>query len=127
MNIFDQLNDLVFSKKRKCLNNVDHESEYVPFMINRWISMISPQHAEIVNNTVNWMYGVFEDKQMHYKLLHNIIPRTRWHRVLYHKKNKDKQDNKSEDTEHIKRLACALELSEREVKYLSQHDEQHTC
>lgn len=127
MNIFDQLNDLVFSKKKRCMNNIDHENEYVPFMINRWISMISSQHAVIVNNTVNWMYGVFENKQLHYKLLHNIIPKTRWQRVNYFKKIKDKHEKKSEQDEHIKRLARALELSEREVKYLSQHDEQNTC
>lgn len=109
------------------MGNIDHENEYVPFMINRWISMISEQHAMIVNNTVNWMYGVFENKQLHYKLLHTIIPRTRWRRVTYFKKVKDKQEKKTEDDEHIKRLARALELSEREVKYLSQHDEQNTC
>ena len=127
MNIFDQLNDLVFSKKRKCMNNIDHENEYVPFMINRWISMISPQHAQVINNTVNWMYGVFENKQSHYKLLHNVIPRARWQRVTYHKKNKETQQTESNDSKHIKLLACTLELSEREVKYLTQHDEQNTC
>jgi hypothetical protein len=121
VNIFDQLNDLVFTKKRKCLDNADGESEYVPYMINRWVSMVSDTHATLINNTVNWLYPALEHKQQHYVLLHNILPRVGWKRVTYHKKVK--KETTDEDV-NIERLANALELSKREVKYLSQQNEQ---
>ena len=119
MNIFDHLNDIVFSKKRKFLENTDNESEYVPFMINRWISMISPRHAEVVNSTANWLHPVLlDDKRVYYKLLHNVVARHKWMRVNYIKKVKSDTDDES--AERLVRLAKKLELSVSEVTQLSQ-------
>ena len=115
MNIFDQLNDILFTKKKRCMSNIDDENNYVPYMINRWVSMYSPDHAMIINSTVNWMGQALETKLDHYNFLHSILPKSKWKRINYIKKvkeDKDEEDNK------VQLLASTLELSEREVKYL---------
>lgn len=121
MTIFDQLGDLLFTKKKKCLNNITDEGDYVPFMINRWVSMCSADHCEVINNTVNWLHPILETKTDHYNLLHTVLPRTRWKRINYIKKKKPEESQEQDD---IEALARALELSSREVKYLTQQDEQ---
>ena len=114
MTIFDQLNDILFSKKKKCLSNIDDENEYIPYMINRWVSMHSPEYATVINSTVNWLYPVFETKIDHYNFLHTILPRSKWKRINYIKKIKENPEDKDTNT---KLIASSLELSEREVKY----------
>ena len=66
MTIFDVLNDILFTKKRKCMNNVDDESTFNQYMTNRWISMYSGNLAVIINNTVNWFGNIFETKRDYY-------------------------------------------------------------
>ena len=96
------------------MSNIDNESEYVPYMINRWVSMYSPEHATIINSTVNWLHPVFETKVDHYNFLHTVLPKSSWRRINYIKKNK-KEDE--EEYENLELLASTLELSKREVKY----------
>lgn len=112
--IFDQLNDLLFTKERKCMDNVDHESDYNPYMINRWISMYSPELAHVINNTVNWTYQVFETKSEHYNFLHTVIPRVNRKRINYIKKTK--RDKESEPEHDVNMLAKSMELSQREIQ-----------
>ena len=69
MNIFDYLNDILFTKEKN-LTNADDEYEYNPYMINRWISMYSPHMASIINNTSNWLYPTLGEKSDHYNFLH---------------------------------------------------------
>ena len=97
------------------MSNIDDENSYIPYMINRWVSMYSPDHAMIINSTVNWMGQALETKLDHYNFLHSILPKSKWKRINYIKKvkeDKDEEDNK------VQLLASTLELSEREVKYL---------
>lgn len=112
--IFDQLNDLLFTKERKCMDNVDHESDYSPYMINRWISMYSPELAHVINNTVNWTYQVFETKSEHYNFLHTVIPRVNRKRINYIKKTK--RDKESKPEHDVSMLAKSMELSQREIQ-----------
>lgn len=114
--IFDQLNDLLYTKERKCMTNIDHESDYSPYMINRWISMYSPDMANVINNTANWLHPVFETKSDHYNFLHAIVPRSHRKRILYIKKKKpDKEDD---DDHNVEMLARNLELSQREIQMM---------
>ena len=83
-------------------------------MINRWISMYSPTLAVLINNTTNWLGGVFETKQQQYQLLNKVVPQVYRKRIHYIKKNKD--DDNMESHEHVELLAKRLELSEREIK-----------
>lgn len=115
--IFDQLNDLVFTKEHKCMTNIDHESDYSPYMINRWISMYSPDMAHVINNTVNWLYPIFETKSDHYNFLHAVIPRSQRKRINYIKKRKPDKDEDG-DEHDVEMLAKNLELSQREVQQM---------
>ena len=114
--MFNHLNDILFDKTGNNLSNVDHESDYNMYMINRWISMYSADTCNVINSTVNWLHPIFETKQQHYTFLSKILPVYRKKFIQYIKKNKE-QDNNSDD-EHINLLSKNLELSKKEVKYL---------
>ena len=124
--MFEHLNDILFHKQGDKLDNVDHESEYNMYMINRWISMYSDETCEIVNSTVNWLHPVFETKTDHYKFMQQILPVYRKRFIQYIKRPK-KDDEPNEDEQNVELLSNGLELSKREVKYLleQQHERQH--
>lgn len=113
--MFNYLNDILFNKKGNELSNVDDEQNYNMFMINRWISMYSPDVCNVVNSTVNWLHPVFETKQQHYQFLSKVLPTYRRKFIQYIKKSKNEND---EEENSISLLSKNLELSEREVKYL---------
>lgn len=126
--MFEHLNDILFHKRGDCLDNVDHESQYNQYMINRWVSMHSPEAAYVVNATVNWLHPVFETKRQHYDFLLKIVPAYKKKYIQYIKKHKDKHDDQSDDVDvNVDLLANTLELSVREVKYLTQqqHERKH--
>ena len=121
MNIFNYLSNILFTKKDKELKTLDQQSDYQPFLINRWCSMLNKQTCQIVNTTTNTMYQVFENKTDHYKFLHYIVPRERFKRINYIKKNKEKLKTNDETIDNITRLAKNLQLSKRETKmYINQ-------
>jgi hypothetical protein len=114
VNIFNFINDILFKKRGNLLDNIDSESEYNPYMINRWISMYSPQMAVLINSTTNRYYSVFDTKRDNYKFLVSFLPRSKPYRIPYIKKaNKDKDDT----AEIMNMLAKHLELSKREISY----------
>jgi|APSaa5957512493_1039668.scaffolds.fasta_scaffold225065_2 hypothetical protein len=113
MTIFDILNDILFTKKGKLLQNVDDEAAFNNYMINRWISMYSPNLAIVINSTTNWLYSVFETKQDYYKFINKVIPKVQRKHIAYIKKKKPEE---TEETENLKLIAKRLELSEREIK-----------
>ena len=111
--IFDFINDILSAKKGNLLDNVDTESSFNLYLINRWVSMYSPEYATITNNTVNWLYPIFDTKQEQYRFLLNILPSTYRKRINYIKKIKKPSQNKGVDT--VAMLATNLELSKREI------------
>ena len=113
MTIFDILNDILFTKKGNLLQNVDDEAAFNNYMINRWISMYSPNLAVVINNTTNWMHSVFETKQQYYKFISTIIPKVKRRHIPYIKKSK-KDD--VDGIENLELIAKRLELSQREIK-----------
>lgn len=78
--------------------------------------MLNNSTCNLINVTVNTMYQVFENKQDHYKFLHYIIPRNRFTRINYIKKDKKQQD----DQQTVSRFAKRLELSRREINLYKQ-------
>lgn len=113
MTIFDILNDILFTKKGKLLQNVDDEAAFNNYMINRWISMYSPNLAIVINSTTNWLYNVFETKQDYYKFINKVIPKVTRKHIAYIKKTKPEE---TEESINLKLIAKRLELSEREIK-----------
>lgn len=109
--VFTHINNLVCHKKR---SNIEDDQSYNNFMINRWLSMYSPQLATIINYTTNYYHSVFSSKQDHHNFLLGVVPKSRIYRIAYFKKSKNK---KTSDNNIIKLFAKKLELSEREIKY----------
>jgi len=107
--LFDYLKD-IFQFKKGTLPLGD----YVPFLINRWISFGMPKAAIALNETVNALGNI--DKELHYKLMLVTFPKLNYTpRMTYIKKVKQE---KTEEDDKIKMLANSAELSKREVKQL---------
>ena len=110
MTIFDIIGDILFNKKG-ILQTVDQESEFQPYIVNRWLSMYSPliaKHANILNK----YQGIFDNKKDLYNLFLAVFPKVPFKKISYIKKVKEK---KEEQDENIKVVARNLELSEREI------------
>jgi len=111
MTIFDFISSVLFTKKKTCLNSVDEESDFSPYMLNRWCSMYSPTTATI-SNILNKYLGVFESKRDLYSLFVAVMPKVSSRRIAYIKKIKEE---KKEENSDIEMIASNLELSEREI------------
>jgi hypothetical protein len=111
--IFDCLNDILFTKRGKLLQNIDDEVNFNQYMINRWSSMYSPAMATLINNTTNWLYNTFETKQQYYRFVSRVFPKLNFKRIHYIKKKKPED---SVELENVPILARRLEISQREIK-----------
>jgi hypothetical protein len=111
MTIFDIIGDILFTKKGNCLQTVDQESEFQPYIVNRWLSMHSPLVAKH-SNILNKYLGVFDNKKDLYNLFLAVFPKVSFKKINYIKKVKEK---KEEQDENIKLISKNLELSEREI------------
>ena len=119
MTIFEQLKDIIETKENLLENSLEDESEFVPYLTQRWLSMFSPNYANIMNLSTNRMWRSMEDKQMWYKYFLCIIPKTHNRRIKYIKKPSKKRV--APNTEIIDFLAQEMELSKREIKlYIEQ-------
>jgi hypothetical protein len=125
--MFPYLNDILFDKKGDKLSNVDNEQEYNIYMINRWVSMYTPDVCNVVNSTVNWLYPIFERKADHYSFLLNLLPKCRRKFIPYIKKARESDNKRDPEEIDIKLLCKNLELSEREVKYLLEQKQYNEC
>lgn len=109
MDIFDQLKNL-YTHKRE-----GNYEDYVPFLVQRWVSFTSPDVAQVLNlaNT-----GAFlENKDMHWKLLSKILPKlSRAPRFRYIKGTKKTKPAKTKTD--VQFLAQQMELSVREVELM---------
>lgn len=115
MTIFNYINDITTYKK----GNLPLD-EYIPFLINRWLSFISPQASLGINESVNILGNI--EKQHHYKLLLTLFPKSKTHFIQYIKKVKGE---KKED-DKVPFLASNMEMSQREIKQLLEFTEQLT-
>lgn len=107
MTIFDYIKDIAVTKR----GNLPLD-EYVPFLVNRWISFMNPTVCEFVNQVVNNKV-LIENKELHYKTLICTFPKLKSLPKLSYIK-KVKEDDKQDNT-RLRMLAQALEISEREA------------
>lgn len=108
--LFDYLSNILYDKQKELL---EEDNEFVPFLIQRWLSMHSGEVAYILNETTNRYWGAMGDKQDWYNMFITQLPKVKFKKLQYIKKPKE-TNNKDEDT--IKRLAENMELSQREVR-----------
>lgn len=111
MNIFKYLNNILHSKKLESKDTIEYEQDYQPYLINRWVSMYSPDMCTIINHTANNLHTILTNKLTHYKFLHNILPRCKFKRISYIKKQPKQSEN-----ETYSMIASGVELSVREIK-----------
>lgn len=115
MTIFDYIKDITTYKK----GNLPL-SEYIPFLINRWLSFISPQACKSINESVNVLGNI--DKSYHYKLLLKLYPKSKVPFISYVKKIKEEK----KENDKMSLLAFNMEMSHREIKQLLELKEQLT-
>ena len=65
MTIFDFLSSVLTSKKYIELDT-ECEKEFNLYMMNRWLSMYSPDVASLINATTNQWWSIFDNKQQQY-------------------------------------------------------------
>ncbi len=113
-NIFTIINDIIFGKKGTILENVEDEDQFNGYLVNRWVSMYSPDNARVINETTNKYYNVFDTKREWYDYMVKIIPKGSPGRIHYIKKEKRKEVKNYDEI--VKYLAKRFELSKREVQ-----------
>ena len=64
-------------------------------MVNRWLSFYDKNKTIFVNETLNKFCSLFEDKNEMYKLYNNLIPQSKFKKINYIKKNKEKLEEDS--------------------------------
>lgn len=112
MTIFDIIQSLLFNKKRLDVSDSD---AFVPYMVQRWISMYSPPLAQIVNQTTNRYYQGYVDNQMWYDTLFTVLPKVPFRKINYVKKEKVSKKKVEDNSESIAFLANVSNLSIREI------------
>jgi len=107
--IFDYLKDILVTKKGNLPLN-----DYVPFLVNRWISFMNPTVCEFINSLNK--KALLENKELHYKTLICLFPKIKYlPKFNYIKKIKE---NEQDLDIRVKILAQNLEISVREASML---------
>lgn len=126
VNIFTFINDILYKKKGDLLNDGDAETVFVPYMMSRWTSMYSSSMAKLINQTFNRLWPAFDNKDMWYKAFVTVLPKSKFKKIAYIKKNKEAKETKKNSPERkllIEYLAKNMEMSKREIKeILDNHD-----
>ena len=86
MQIFEYINNILFLKKPYNPQNVEDIKVYNNFLVNRWVSMCDGESSNLINETTNKKNYLNNDREMHYKMLLNIIPKNKYKRIDYIKK-----------------------------------------
>jgi len=112
--IFDYLKDIIVTKQ----GNLPLD-QYVPFLVNRWLSFLNPTVCEMINLNIN-NKTLLENKELHYKMVIALFPKMKYcPKINYIKKVKEKEQD--EDV-RISILAQNLEISKREALFLFSWD-----
>lgn len=110
--MFNYLNGILY-KSTIDISSIETDSNFQPFLIQRWCSMHSPAIANLVNETTNKYWQNLDNKNSWYIALDTIIPKSRFKKIVYIKKSKKETDIK--EKEYIQKIANTLEISSREV------------
>lgn len=116
INIFTFINDILYKKKGDLLNDGESETLFVPYMMSRWTSMYSGSMAKLINQTFNRLWPAFDNKDMWYKAFVVVLPKSRFKKIEYIKKNKETKKVNPERKQLIEYLAKNMEMSKREIK-----------
>lgn len=109
MTIFDYIKDIIVTKKGDLPLD-----QYVPYMVNRWLSFINPTVCSSINQVNSSVF--LEDKELHYKTMISLFPKMKYcPKINYIKKVKEEA---TDEDSKIKVIAEAKEMSQKEVLLL---------
>lgn len=116
MSIYNLLKDIVQNKKGNLHDSHEFETMFAsPFLVQRWLSMLSPDTTMLINDTSNKLWkGLADDKVLWYRLYLALIDKKRFGKINYIKKDK-KEINKTE-VKITDVLAQRNEISTRETE-----------
>lgn len=118
--MFDLLNKILFKTKSPDTSNIDENSDFQPYLIQRWCSMHSLELTTLLNQTSNVQWSTLENNTDWFTYLHGVIPKTKFKHIVYIKKKKD-NEIKQIQKQTLQKVANNLELSSREVSlYIEQ-------
>ena len=116
--IFDYINSILYSKKKFDINIED--KSFNLYMLNRWISMYSPELCYYINETSNKkIYDILPNITSQFNYLFNILPKLPYKKINYLKKSQIKKENnskKNDNYKYVKDYADNFELSQREIE-----------
>lgn len=101
--IFDYIGNITNSKK---LEELDASSSFSAFMLQRWLSMISPEICYFLNEKLNGLR--ITDKQVMYDYMVLVFPKIGNKKIKYLKKSSTVDDS------DIEAAAKRLQISKRE-------------
>jgi predicted transcriptional regulator len=85
--------------------------------------MYSSSMAKLINQTFNRLWPAFDNKDMWYKAFVTVLPKSKFKKIAYIKKNKEAKKANPERKQLIEYLAKNMEMSKREIKeILDNHD-----
>lgn len=118
----DFISDIVCEKQGNLFEYPENELFFNSFLIQRIISMYSPQLCNIINETTNKKISVLSKEEI-YKLLITIIPRQKNSFTKYFKKKDQEIVLSEKENKYIKHLCEVKNCSHREIKqYINNFD-----
>ena len=115
MEIQDYLKSILVTKNK----NIPLDSSYAPYMMNRFLSFLSPQTAKALNDTVNTIS--LDEKSFHHSFLISLFPKldkVPWMQYVKKKSKKKESKSEEEEEENTKMMAEHMEMSTREIKMM---------
>lgn len=117
--MFSYLNGILY-KVNTDISNIDTDSDFQSYLIQRWSTMYSPYIAVLINETTNIYWQSLDNNTCWYMMLDTSIPKCKFKRLNYLKKAKKDIDSKNK--EQIQKIANNLEISSREVISYIKHN-----
>jgi len=113
--MFDYLNSILYksTKLKVDLFNLNENTDFQPFLVQRWCTMHSTALTFIINETTNRYWSILDSNSMWYASLNSVVPKVSFKKITYIKKPKKDLDNKEKD--YIQKIANSLEISSREL------------
>lgn len=107
-NSADFVRDIITNSE---LSQITPSDNFVPYLVQKYLSGISPAHCNLVNSLLNGKLGSWRDQQEIYDLLKIILPKSKGVSYKYFGKASDKKEGKVD----IDALAKSMELPRKEV------------
>lgn len=111
LNLFQYINNLLFSKNKKSASKENCSDSLGGFMLNRWTSFYDKENCCLVNSVCNKPH-ITEDVDLLSKFLITFVPKKEYRKINYIKKIKQE----SEDPTSI--ICKIMEIGKRDAEII---------